>query len=329
MLEFISRVTGKTIKDTEVEYLSSHSNSKTNKNILCIQTSCNNISDFQIFLGDLHNNTNNEQIILLNFETLKGRIRRIEKESGKTIAKLRVSFDFLFLRVLPRLFLFQFLMNKLTRKRLIVLSKAEGLGRMVYAGFEIIETCSIGPKLFVLIKKSKSEKKHIKPSYGPIFKMERIGKNGKLFGVYKLRTMHPYAEFLHEYILKINGYSDSGKPDKDFRVTNWGKYIRRYWIDELPQLFNVLKGEMKLVGIRPVSKVYFNELDENIKTKRIKFKPGCIPPYIALNYSTNKDDVIAAEIEYMRMKEEKPYTTDIKLFFKTIFNIIFKKRRSA
>lgn len=329
MLEFISRAVGEKVNESQIDFLTEELNNDTTKKILFFPNSCNKTTNFQGFLNKLYLKSNEQQFIVLKFETLKGRIRRIELESGKTFAKMRVSLDFLFLRVLPRLMLFKKLMRKLTRNKLIVLSKAEGLGRMVYAGFEIIETCTIDSDIFVIIKKSRSTNKYSKPSYGLIFKMDRIGKNEKLFGVYKIRTMHPYAEFLHEYILKLNGYSSTGKPKNDFRVTTWGKLFRRYWIDELPQLLNVLKGEMKLVGIRPVSQTYYNELNDQIKEKRRKQKPGCIPPYIALNYPTSKESVIEAEMEYLRLKENNPYTTDLKLFFLTIYNIILKKRRSA
>lgn len=329
MLEFISRIVGREVNETHVDFLSEQLTDNYSKQILYLPISCNKISNFQEFLDRLYKFSNNQQLILLKFETIQGRIRRIELESGKTLAKIRVSFDFLFLRVLPRLLFFRKLMKRITKNKLVVLSKAEGLGRMVFAGFEIIETCNLDSNLFVVIKKSSKIITYSKPSYGLIFKMDRVGKHEKLIGVYKLRTMHPYAEYLQDYILKLNGYANTGKPKNDFRITRWGKFFRRYWIDELPQLINVLKGEMKLVGVRPVSQTYYNQLNEEIKEKRQKQKPGCIPPYIALNYPTSKDSVIQAEMDYLVLKENNPYITDLKLFFLTIFNIIIKNKRSA
>jgi len=105
--------------------------------------------------------------------------------------------------------------------------------------------------------------------------------------------------------------------------------MRKYWIDELPQLLNVLKGDMKLVGIRPVSERYFQDIPEDIQILRIKHKPGCIPPYVSLNRNSSKDSVLQAEKEYLKEKERNPYFTDTKYFFKAVFNIIFKKVRSA
>ncbi len=62
------------------------------------------------------------------------------------------------------------------------------------------------------------------PSYGPMFAMNRLGKNGKIFKVYKLRTMHPYSEYLQDYVLKVNGYSETGKPAEDFRIPKWERF---------------------------------------------------------------------------------------------------------
>jgi len=103
------------------------------------------------------------------------------------------------------------------------------------------------------------------PSYGPIYRMPRIGKNGKIIKVFKFRTMHPYAEYLQDYVLGINGYATSGKPANDFRLTPWGKVMRKYWLDELPQLLNVLLGQLKIVGVRPVSQRYFDDIPKDLQ----------------------------------------------------------------
>jgi len=72
-----------------------------------------------------------------------------------------------------------------------------------------------------------------------------------MIGVYKFRTMHPYSEFLQDYMIRRNGYNKKGKPANDYRVTRWGSFMRKLWLDEVPQLINVFRGEMKLVGLRP------------------------------------------------------------------------------
>ena len=130
--------------------------------------------------------------------------------------------------------------------------------------------------IYFVVKKVKAPSQATNPSYGPLFKMRRMGKNGQSIYVYKFRTMHPYSEYLQEYITSRNGYADNGKIKDDFRATAWGKFLRKYWLDELPQLINFFKGEMSLVGIRPLSDRFLKEYPKDILELRLKHKPGCV-----------------------------------------------------
>jgi lipopolysaccharide/colanic/teichoic acid biosynthesis glycosyltransferase len=82
-----------------------------------------------------------------------------------------------------------------------------------------------------------------------LFRQWRVGRRGKLFRIYKFRTMHTDAEHQHHKIM--SNCDGLHKLEKDPRVTSLGKLLRKYSLDELPQLFNVLRGEMSLVGPRP------------------------------------------------------------------------------
>ena len=231
-------------------------------------------------------------------------------------------------RALPKLPLFKKLYFYLTKGQGRGLSKAETLGRLVSCGFEIIDYKEINNLLFFITKKVKEPVYDLSPSYGPLFKMKRIGKGGKEIFVYKFRTMHPYAEYLQDYILNKNGFSKTGKPANDFRLTHWGKFMRKYWLDELPQLINVFKGEMKLVGTRPLSIGVYKNYPKDIVALRNKYKPGCFPPYVALLMQTMVDSIEAEKI-YLLEKERHPYSTDIKYFCKSIYNIFTNKIRSS
>jgi hypothetical protein len=140
--------------------------------------------------------------------------------------------------------------------------------------------------------------------------------------------MYPYSEFLQDFVLSLNGYNEVGKPANDFRVAGWGKLIRKLWIDELPQLINLLKGEMKLFGVRPLSKTRFSQFPEDLKDIRIMFKPGCFPPYVALCMPDDEGNIEAERI-YLKEKTKHPLTTDTKYFLLAIYNILSNKIRSS
>ena len=237
--------------------------------------------------------------------------------------------DFAILRIAPKVWGVKKLYFFISGGRGRLISKAEILGRLISCGFDIHSINSINGKHYFVARKTGHPLIKTNPSYGPMFKMDRVGKNGKIIGVYKLRTMHPYSEFLQEYMIKNHGYAENGKIKDDFRMSKWAKIVRKYWIDELPQLINLVKGDMKLVGVRPVSPVYFKEIPKELQELRLKYKPGCIPPYVAFNKSSKLESVLDAEKLYLEMKLKNPYTTDTILFFKALFNIIFRGKRSA
>lgn len=262
-------------------------------------------------------------------ESFKARRLRSKINLLPVLSEIYFGMEFLYKRILPKLNLTKKHYFNFTKGKDRLISKAEGLGRLVSCGFKIMDIKNINGLVYFVVIKVKKPSFDLSPSYGPIYKMPRLGKNGKMIKVYKLRTMHPYSEYIQDYVLRANGYAKTGKPAEDFRIPTWGKFMRRFWLDELPQLLNVLKGEMKLVGIRPVSERYFQDIPKEMQKLRLTQKPGCIPPYVALNRAGNVMSVLQSEKEYLQEKIKNPYTTDIKYFFKAIFNIIFKHKRSA
>jgi hypothetical protein len=235
---------------------------------------------------------------------------------------------FLFHRVMPKVSYLQKLYFLLTKGRYRWLTMAETLGRLVSCGFEIIEYKEIDGLLYFSVIKTREPYYGRNASFGPLFGMNRVGRYGKLMKVYKLRTMHPYSEYLQEYVTQLNGYSKTGKPKDDFRVATWGRFYRKYWIDEIPQLYNVLKGEMTIVGVRPLSETRFKELPEDLQKMRIRFKPGCIPPYVALLMPDAHGNIEAERI-YLAEKLKRPIFTDFKYFFMAVSNILLGKIKSS
>jgi lipopolysaccharide/colanic/teichoic acid biosynthesis glycosyltransferase len=289
----------------------------------------NNIRYINKFFEKVNEKLDNDNLFVCCFETIQARKERHRVGNIPVIKNIYFVFEFIFLRVFPKMWGLKKIYFAITRGQNRLISKAETFGRLASCGFEIVDYDSFNGLMYVIAKKVKEPVFDMNPSYGALYKMPRLGKNGKTIGVYKFRTMHPYAEYLQDYILNVHGYASSGKPANDFRLTPWGKFFRRYWLDELPQLINLIKGDLKLVGVRPISKRYAEDIPKDLLTLRLKQKPGCIPPYVSLNMKGNVKDVLEAEKTYLLEKTRHPYTTDTKYFFKAIFNIIFKHKRSA
>jgi Undecaprenyl-phosphate galactose phosphotransferase WbaP len=117
-------------------------------------------------------------------------------------------------------------------------------------------------------------------STGPVFfAQRRVGQNGKIFSIYKFRTMHYGAEELLADLLANNPsleeeYRKNRKLRNDPRVTAFGRFLRRTSLDELPQLFNVLRGEMSLVGPRPAMEVEIKKYYQELESEYGLVKPG-------------------------------------------------------
>lgn len=150
-----------------------------------------------------------------------------------------------------------------------------------------------------------------------IFSQTRVGKNGKEFKMYKFRSMVVNAEELKKKLLAQNEMSGPMfKIKDDPRITKIGKFIRKTSIDELPQLINVLKGEMSLVGPRPSLPKEVEKFEPWMK-KRLEVKPG-LTCYWQVSGRNNIDfnDWMKLDIKYV---EERNIYIDIKLIFKTFF----------
>ena len=154
-------------------------------------------------------------------------------------------------------------------------------------------------------------------SKGPVFfSQKRVGKNGKEFDMYKFRSMVVNAEELKEKLAAQNEMSGPMfKMKDDPRVTKVGKFIRKTSIDELPQLLNVLKGDMSLVGPRPSLPKEVAQF-EDWMYRRLEVKPG-LTCYWQVSGRNNIDfeDWMKLDIKYV---DERSTWIDIKLIFKTV-----------
>lgn len=261
-------------------------------------------------------------------ETKDQRKKRILRKYPPILNRIYYFLDFILKRIFPKFNLTKRIYFFLTKGNNRVISKAETYGRLYSCGFKIMNEHEIRGWLYFVARKVRNPYFDMEPTYGPLVKLSRIGKNGKLIQVYKLRTMHPFAEYLQEYIYEKSDLEKGGKFKNDFRVTTMGKFFRKFWLDELPMIINLFRGELKIVGIRPLSKHYFNLYSKELKEKRIKTKPGLIPPfYVDLPNTLN--EIQKSEMKYLNAYEKNPFLTDWKYFWIAVWNILFKKARSS
>jgi lipopolysaccharide/colanic/teichoic acid biosynthesis glycosyltransferase len=100
------------------------------------------------------------------------------------------------------------------------------------------------------------------------------------------------------------------------------------WLDELPMLVNLFRGDMKVVGVRPLSQHYFSLYSSELQEKRIKYKPGLVPPYYA-DLPQTLEEIQESELSYLESFEKRPVRTQWRYFWKAFNNIVFKSARSA
>jgi len=150
-------------------------------------------------------------------------------------------------------------------------------------------------------------------SRGPaIFRQERAGKGGKPFVFYKFRTMK----------LDVEPFGPSPKSGDDPRLTKVGKFLREYSLDELPQLFNVLKGDMSVVGPRPLYISQMAEWDERQK-KRLLVKPGLTGlAQISGRGELTREEKLDLDVRYV---ETTCFRLDMKIILATVGQVFRRK----
>jgi len=189
---------------------------------------------------------------------------------------------------------------------------------IIFSFFGLILTLPLLVIIAILIKLD---------SRGPVFyRGMRIGQFGKTFKIFKFRTMVQNAELLGGPSTTLD----------DSRLTKIGKFLRKYKLDELPQLINVLKGEMSLVGPRPEVKMYVNMMAEEERKTILSIKPGMTD--LASLWDFREEEVlkgssdpektymekirpkkIQLQLEYVKSRS---FLLDLKIIFKTLIRLI-------
>lgn len=215
----------------------------------------------------------------------------------------------------------------LTRGRGRHLSRAEVWGRLSFCGFRVVAERESGEFRLVTAQRTGLPIANRRPSYYPVVGLTKVGLDGALVRTHKVRSMYPFSEFLQKQVFEDHGLAATGKFKDDFRLTEYGRVIRRYWIDELPQVFDWLRGDIKLVGIRSTSPHFLSLYPTEFIELYIRVKPGLIPPLFDEN-TQGFEQIVAVEWEYLRRYSRAPNSTDLRYLWATVKAIFFHGVRS-
>lgn len=159
--------------------------------------------------------------------------------------------------------------------------------------------------------------------HSPLYTQVRVGKNGKKIPIYKFRSMHYQSDDLERLLTpeQLTQYKKEFKLTDDPRVTPIGKFLRRSSLDELPQLLNIVKGDISLIGPRPIVEKETDVYGEDI-VKLLSVKPGLTGYWQA--YARNNATYETGERQKMELYyvEHESFFLDIKIFFKTFSRVL-------
>jgi len=255
--------------------------------------------------------------------------QRMLAQNPPVVGHVLYAVHYLWRRVCPKLFLLGNFYMWVTKGHKRTLTRVEVLGKLYRAGFEVLREEISHGEFYVIARKKRKPIRDDHPSSGLLIRLRRKGLNGEEIGVYKFRTMHSYSEYLQPYVYEHEGLQEGGKFASDYRVSRLGKFLRKYWLDELPMLINVIRGDMKFVGVRPLSNHYLSLYTPEMQALHLSVKPGLLPPFYYDKVSPKTiEDVQASERRYILAYQKHPFLTDCRYFFGTIGNILLRRKHS-
>ena len=301
-------------------------------------TSLNNVARLNLFLQYCSRRLVAGGYLAVKYTPLDVVTRRLRERHQGIRFKIAFLNHFIWYRAIPKLpwldllyfsplfsWIDRFFLGK-SKLRTRVLSNAEVWGRLAYYGMEVVAE-SEGDERFVLARRVSPPVSNRRPSYYAVVALEKVGLDGEPIRLHKVRSMYPFSEFLQKRVFESHGLSEVGKFRNDPRLTEYGPLIRSNWIDELPGLYDWLRGDVKLVGMRATSPHFLSLYPQELYELYIQIKPGLVPPIF--DESTDGfDDIVRIEMEYLQRYIEAPIRTDVQYFWYTFRDIVFRKVRS-
>lgn len=260
------------------------------------------------------------------YEPLENRRSTIDRRYG-ALSPLVFFLHFIWYRAFPKIPLLNKAYFALTRGRDRALSKAEVWGRLSFCGLKVVREEGTDARRFVTAERIALPITNRRPSYYPVVGLSKVGLDGQVLKTHKVRSMYPFSEFLQKQIFEAHGLVGTGKFKDDFRLTEYGKFLRRHWIDEVPQLFDWLHGDIKLVGMRATSPHFLSLYPPEFIQLYVQVKPGLVPPLFEEG-TDGFDAIVDIESRYLRAHVRAPFRTDAKLLWDTFRAIVFRGVRS-
>ena len=209
--------------------------------------------------------------------------------------------------------------NKGNREILKEINIYKYIKRILDFSLSLIGLIALSPAFLIIAILIKKESK------GTVFfKHKRIGKNGKEIWIYKFRSMVPNAEELIKKFTpeQMKEFKENFKLENDSRITKIGKFLRKTSLDELPQLINILKGELSIIGPRPVIREELEKYGNN-KEKFLSVTPGLTGYWAANGRSdTTYKQRMMMELYYV---DNLSFRLDVKIFLKTVISVMKKE----
>jgi lipopolysaccharide/colanic/teichoic acid biosynthesis glycosyltransferase len=296
--------------------------------VLIVKTSINNTSYLNKTLHNYYDAISNYGLIILNYKSYdQVKLYKVFKKNPWLKYGIYPWYFFI-TRAIPKIRILEKLYFLCTNNKYKTISKSECWGRLHYTGFEVLGETEYNGSRIIIARKSYTPSLKTNPSYYPIIKLRRVSLNGKIVMIFKIRSMFPYSEYIQKKVFETGSLSSIGKFSNDFRITGYGQFIRKYYLDEIMQLINFLRGDIKIVGIRPISEHYFSLYPDEYQQLYYQVKPGFFSPLPETEIKSFSD-VVKLEQKYLEQYIQSPIRTDVKYFFKIVSQLLFQKRLSS
>ncbi|MBH1942044.1 sugar transferase [Mobilitalea sibirica] len=311
----------------------------TDFSLIIYQTSLNNIKRLNNTIKSSIRGLKKGGYFIVNYTPMEYELEKLKKETSKIKYPFKYISNFIIYRGLIKI---KWLSNlyfakpfswidafreKYTSGKRRSLARAEVWGRLVYYGMEIIDEKIEGERAYLIAQKVSEQSANKTPTYHAVVTLEKVGLCGSIIRLHKVRSMYPFSEFLQKNLYNMHGLTNTGKFKNDFRLTDYGPFIRKYWIDEIPGIIDWLKGDIKLVGMRATSPQYLSLYPKDIIEKYMQVKPGLVPP-IFDEKTAGFDQIVQIEGEYLDRYLSNPTKTDFLYLWYTFRDIFIRKVRS-